>query len=203
MVFVVAVLQRTRLVKDGKYDLQVQTVERDMKVNMRKHSWRKNKRGFWWHDEAWKNKSSRLLCNTTYEWGTHNAWWYWWIIRQTSYGSTSFQTSSSKETWLSAIFRQSPELVDLDIMEATVSKSVRELKGAAGAGVTYSETITSWLLKSETHSQRFRTFGKMAVKWQSSLGCPLCFDGWPSHCTWQKSRSSSHCHRRSIATTYC
>ena len=38
MVFVVAVLQRTRLVKDGKYDLQVQTVERDMKVNMRKHS---------------------------------------------------------------------------------------------------------------------------------------------------------------------
>ena len=33
MVFVVAVLQRTRLVKDGKYDMQVQTVERDMKEN--------------------------------------------------------------------------------------------------------------------------------------------------------------------------
>ena len=49
-------------------------------------------------------------------------------------------------------------------MEETVSKTVRELKGAAGAGVTYSETITSWLLKSETHSQRLRTFGKVAVK---------------------------------------
>ena len=40
-----------------------------------------------------------------------------------------------------------PELVDLDITKETVVKTARQLKGAAGAGGTDSETIASWLLK--------------------------------------------------------
>ena len=38
------------------------------------------------------------------------------------------------------------ELVDLVITEETVSKTARQLKGAAGAGGTDSETVASRLL---------------------------------------------------------
>ena len=41
-------------------------------------------------------------------------------------------------------------------MEEAVSKTARQLKGAAGAGETDSETIASWLLKFGTYSQRLR-----------------------------------------------
>ena len=47
-----------------------------------KHGRRRNAQGFWWHDEAWKNRPSRTLRHTTFEWGSHAAWWYWWKIGQ-------------------------------------------------------------------------------------------------------------------------
>ena len=60
------------------------------------------------------------------------------------------------------------ELVDLDITEETVSKTARQLKRAAGAGGTNSETIASWLLKFGTHSN---ASAKQLHDWQS--GCQM------------------------------
>ena len=54
-------------------------------------------------------------------------------------------------------FDACPKLVALDITE-------EKLKGAAGAGGPYSETIASWLLKFGTPPQGNYTIGKVAVK---------------------------------------
>ena len=80
------------------------------------------------------------------------------------------------------------ELVDLDITEETVSKTARQLKRAAGAGGTNSETIASWLLKFGIYSQRLMNAIARLEKWLSNDNppwavCLPCFDGWPSHRT--------------------
>ena len=126
-----------------------------------------------------------------------DAWWYWWKHRQ--FGSTSYKTSSSKGTWLIAEFDVYPELVDLDITEETVSKTAGQLKGAAGEGGQTQKQLHHgcWSLEPTA-----KAFGMQWHGWQS--GCQMTsLLGLPSHCTWQKSRSSSPGHRRSIATTYC
>ena len=100
-------------------------------------------------------------------------------------------------------FGTCPQLVVLDITEETVSKTACQLKGAAGVGGTDSETIASWLLKFGTHSQRLRNAITRLAKWLSNDNLHWAAYLAPSHCTRQKSRSMSHCHRRSMTTTHC
>ena len=66
-------------------------------------------------------------------------------------------------------FDTCPELVDLDFREETVSKTARQLKGAAGVEGTDSETIASWLLKFGTHRQCLHNAIARLAKWLSIL----------------------------------
>ena len=119
--------------------------------------------------------------------------------------STSFRTSSSKVTWLLPSFDKRPKLVDLDITEETMLKWPVTQCSRSGRDILGNNCIMAvevWNLQ-PTASECNCTNGNVAVKWQSSLGSVPCFDDWQSHCTWQTSKSSSHHHWSSIATTHC
>ena len=193
MVFMMTVLQRTSSVKkakdvkerldtriqawkDGKFDMLVQTAERDMKANMT--NLRGNMTDAKIHkifDDMMKRGKIRQAARFVTQRLSGGVMMPDDIDEKS--GNPVSEVLHSKHPaaktpdYLPA-FDKCPEFVDLDITEDTVSKTARQLKGAAGTGGTDSETIASWLLKFGTYSQRLRNAIARLAKWLSNDNPP-------------------------------
>ena len=193
MVFIMAILQRTSSVKkakdvkerlesriqawkEGKYDMLVQTAERDMKAKMA------SSRG-----NMTDAKIHKIFDDMMKRGKVHQAARF---VTQRLSGGVMMPDDIDGKTGKPVsevlhskhpaahppgslpVYEECPELVDLDITGDTVLKTASKLKGAAGAGGTDSEAIASWLLKFGTYSQRLRNVLARLAKWLSNDSPP-------------------------------